>query len=85
MAGGVQPAFRTLQERIAAVHVHDNHGEKDEHLLPFEGGIDWAQTIRDFRSAGGQFPILFELSGDHNEPHVLARLREVMDRFEAIP
>jgi sugar phosphate isomerase/epimerase len=82
MAGGVQPAFRTLHQRIAAIHVHDNHGEKDEHLLPFEGQIDWAQTVRDFRAAGGQFPIFFELHGERNEPSVLARLHEVMDRFE---
>ena len=85
MAGGVQPAFRTLHERIAAIHVHDNHGEKDEHLLPFEGEIDWAQTIGDFRSAEIQFPLLFELNGERHEPEVLARLREVMDRFEAVP
>jgi sugar phosphate isomerase/epimerase len=82
MAGGVQPAFRTLRERTAAIHVHDNHGEKDEHLLPFEGKIDWAQTIRDLRSAGGQFPIFFELNGERKEPNVLAQVQEVMDRFE---
>jgi sugar phosphate isomerase/epimerase len=85
MAGGVQPAFRTLHERIAAMHVHDNHGEKDEHLLPYEGEIDWAQAIPDFRSAGGQFPILFELSAERNEPDVLARVREVTDRFDGVP
>ena len=85
MAGGVQPAFRTLQERIAAIHVHDNHGEKDEHLLPFEGQINWAQTVRDFRSAGGQVPILFELNAQRNEPDVLGRVREVTDRFAAVP
>ena len=82
MAGGVQPAFRTLRERIAAVHIHDNHGEKDEHLLPFEGDIDWAQTIRDCRAAGGQFPIFFELNSERNEPEVLVRLHEAMDRLE---
>jgi sugar phosphate isomerase/epimerase len=82
MGGGVQSAFRTLHDRIAAIHVNDNHGQKDEHLLPFEGEIDWAQTVRDFRSAGGQFPILFELSGERNEPDVLTRVHEVMDRLE---
>jgi sugar phosphate isomerase/epimerase len=85
MAGGVQPAFRTLHERIAAIHVHDNHGEKDEHLLPYEGEIDWAQAVPDFRSAGGQFPILFELNAERNDPNVLARVREVTDRFDAVP
>lgn len=27
--------------RLIAVHVSDNRGEKDDHLLPFEGVIDW--------------------------------------------
>jgi sugar phosphate isomerase/epimerase len=64
------------------MHVHDNHGEKDEHLLPYEGGIDWAQAIPDFRAARGDFPVFFELSAERNEPNVLARIREVTDRFE---
>jgi sugar phosphate isomerase/epimerase len=82
MTGGIESVFRTLHERIAAIHVHDNHGEKDEHLLPFEGEIDWAQTIRDFRSADVQFPMLFELISERREPDVLARLQEVMERLE---
>ncbi|MGB7591880.1 MAG: sugar phosphate isomerase/epimerase family protein [Terriglobia bacterium] len=85
MAGGVQPAFRMLRDRIAVMHIHDNHGEKDEHLLPYEGEIDWAQAIPDFRSAGVQFPILFELNYERKEPNTLARVREVIDRFEAVP
>ena len=84
LTGGVQPAFRTLHERIAALHVHDNHGETDEHLLPYEGEIDWPQAIVDFRSVRGQFPILFELSAERNGPDVLARVRKVTHRFEAV-
>jgi len=84
MTGGVQAAFRTLRERIATIHLHDNHGEKDEHLLPFEGEIDWAQTIRDFRSADAQLPVLFEMNSERREPGVLARLPEVMARLEEI-
>jgi sugar phosphate isomerase/epimerase len=84
LAGGVQPAFQTLRDRIATVHIHDNHGEKDQHLLPFEGTIDWVQTFRDLRSADGQFPVLFELNGEQNEPNVLGRLHDVIVRLEAI-
>jgi sugar phosphate isomerase/epimerase len=85
MAGGVQPAFRMLRDRVAVMHVHDNHRDKDEHLLPYEGEIDWAQAIPDFRSAGRKFPILFELNYEQKEPNTLARVREVIDRFEAVP
>jgi sugar phosphate isomerase/epimerase len=84
LTGGIQAAFATLRERIATIHLHDNHGEKDEHLLPFEGEIDWAQTIRDFRSADIQVPVLFEVNSERHDPGVLTRLPEVMARLEEL-
>src|SRR5579859_1083435 len=33
--------FAPLREQVVSLHLHDNHGEKDEHLLPYEGSIDW--------------------------------------------
>lgn len=41
---GVAEAIATLGARIASVHVHDNHGMKDEHLWPGDGTIDWPAT-----------------------------------------
>jgi len=84
MGAGVRPAFQALKEHIRSTHVHDNNGAKDEHLMPFEGGIDWTQTIRDFRAVDGQFPTLFELRDYGSDSSGLARLREVMDKMEAI-
>jgi len=42
---GVGEAIGTLGNRIGAVHVHDNHGVKDEHLWPGEGTIDWPAAL----------------------------------------
>src|SRR5436190_15040646 len=33
--------FATMRDLLASVHLHDNHGEKDEHLPPYDGTIDW--------------------------------------------
>ena len=82
LTGGVGAAFRTLRERIVAVHLHDNHGEKDEHLLPFEGQIDWAPAIRDFRAADPPYPLLFETNSERHDPGILERLPEAMARLE---
>ncbi len=41
---GTAAAIETLGNRIASVHVHDNHGTKDEHLWPGDGTIDWKAT-----------------------------------------
>jgi sugar phosphate isomerase/epimerase len=84
MTGGVRPAFQTLRDRIVSTHIHDNRREKDDHFMPFDGEIDWEQTMRDFRAVDGQFPVLFELR--HYGPKLgsLTRLREVMGRIESI-
>jgi sugar phosphate isomerase/epimerase len=43
---GVAEAIATLGKRIASVHVHDNHGLKDEHLWPGGGTIDWPAAVK---------------------------------------
>jgi len=35
-----------LKELVASTHLHDNHGEKDEHLLPHDGTIDWPPALK---------------------------------------
>jgi len=42
---GIPEAIATLGPRIASLHVHDNHGLKDEHLWPGDGSIPWPATI----------------------------------------
>lgn len=59
LTGGVQPAFATLKDYIASTHVHDNNLVKDDHLLPFEGGIDWSATVRDLLLLN-PCPMMFE-------------------------
>src|SRR5262249_42229284 len=44
-------AWEPLRELVAAVHLHDNHGEKDEHLPPYEGSIDWESAIKLLKTA----------------------------------
>ena len=84
MTGGVRSAFQTLRDRIVSTHVHDNRREKDDHFMPFDGEIDWEQTVRDFRAVDGQFPILFELQHYGSEVSSLARVREVIERIKSI-
>jgi sugar phosphate isomerase/epimerase len=85
MAGGLHPAFETLKTYIASTHVHDNRGERDDHLMPFDGQINWSEATRDLRSGDGQFPVLFEIRDYGPEMTSLSRLAEVMDRMENLP
>jgi len=54
-------AFEPLKDLIASAHIHDNHGEKDEHLPPYDGAIDWPSSLKLLRTAPAGFPLTLEL------------------------
>lgn len=46
LVGGFQRQdLNVIGHRLRAVHVQDNHGLTDEHLLPFHGTTDWAEAM----------------------------------------
>jgi sugar phosphate isomerase/epimerase len=56
-------AFEPLKDLIASTHIHDNHGEKDEHLAPYDGSIDWPASLKLLRAtpAASDLPLTLEL------------------------
>lgn len=64
-------ALSVLRDRIEMMHLHDNDGKKDKHLLPMcpRGSIDWSDVAEGMRSVGftarqGSY-LDFELSTSH--------------------
>lgn len=51
-----QPAaLKIVGKRLKAMHVADNKGEKDDHVLPYQGTIPWApimQTLKEIEYEG---------------------------------
>ena len=84
----LEKSFSPLRELVSSVHLHDNHGEKDEHLLPYDGTIDWPTAIKILQSAPQtSLPIVLELKEKTGAeaPGIaeqLAAARKSMDRFE---
>ena len=39
----VADAVRAAGKNLKILHVHDNMGDKDSHLVPYEGTIDWGE------------------------------------------
>ena len=60
----VREAFEILRGYIRSTHVHDNAKEKDSHLWPGQGTIDWKQAMELLRSAPHTPPLLLEIEGD---------------------
>jgi sugar phosphate isomerase/epimerase len=44
------------------IHIHDNHGESDEHTIPFEGYFNWENFARVLARSPYKLPILMEPS-----------------------
>lgn len=84
MGQGVAASFAKMRERVRTTHIHDNLGEKDEHLFPFEGAIDWRRAIRDFCAAPNSFPILLEIREFPELKEPLDRVKEVFRKFEEL-
>ena len=62
--GKVAEAFEILKRYIHSTHVHDNAGERDSHLWPGAGTIDWKAAMELLRSAPHTPPLLLEIEGD---------------------
>lgn len=57
---GTMSVLREFGERLAVLHVSDNHGEMDDHMLPWEGIIDWQQFAAILAEIGYPGPMLLE-------------------------
>jgi len=85
----LEKSFAPLRELVVGVHLHDNHGEKDEHLPPYDGTIDWEKAIPLLKTApeAATLPILLELK-EKTGPEApgaaeqLEAARKAMDKFE---
>lgn len=88
LEGGVSEALEMVRDVVATTHIHDNRGERDDHLLPYEGTIDWSATLA---ALPAETPMVLELK----EPAVAAGssdaqafsetlrgVRGVFDKFE---
>ncbi len=81
MGGGVSQAFEILKPHIRSTHVHDNGGDRDAHLWPGEGGINWKEAVELLRSAPHVPPVLLEVEGDE-KADVAGKMSEVFRRLE---
>ena len=85
----VARSFEPVKDLIASAHIHDNHGEKDEHLPPYEGSIDWPSSLKLLKTTtvGAALPLTLELK-EKNGPEVtsvseqLAAAAKSLDRVE---
>jgi sugar phosphate isomerase/epimerase len=60
----VSEAFELVRNLVCSTHVHDNTKDRDSHLWPGEGSIDWKQAMELLRTAPQRPALLLELEAD---------------------
>jgi len=60
----VAEAFEILKDHIRSTHLHDNAKDKDSHLWPGKGSINWTEAMQMLRSAPHTPPMLLEIEAD---------------------
>ena len=84
LQGDLAEAIEIVGGDLVTTHVHDNRGTGDDHLVPFDGTIDWPTALMSFQKVGYEGVIMFELENTSTAREVLEKTVDVRRRFEAI-
>ncbi len=82
LLGDPVDAIETASGHIVTTHVHDTRGSRDDHLVPYDGTIDWARALLAFQKVGYSGPWTFELAPAASVTGTLARAATARQRFE---
>lgn len=84
LEGDVADAIEIVSGHLMAIDVHDNRGRADEHLVPFDGAIDWPSAITTVQKVGYDGPITFELSARGSTKDTLVRARQARLKLQGL-
>jgi sugar phosphate isomerase/epimerase len=84
LMGDLVDAIETASGHLLTTHLHDNHGRADDHLVPFEGSIDWPVALTALQKIGYEGAWMFELAASDEPRRVLERAVRARERFEQV-
>jgi sugar phosphate isomerase/epimerase len=81
---GRQPVRAYLERyrtQLIHLHLHDNHGETDDHLLPGKGTIDWPDLFRTLDEIAYSGPMVLELHFQNDPLEEIKEARTFVERL----
>jgi len=56
-------------KKLIFTHIHDNTGvfNKDEHMIPFDGNLDFDRVVRQLKESGYQGTLMLEVIANHSD------------------
>jgi sugar phosphate isomerase/epimerase len=82
MLSSVAEAFEIVKPHVRSTHVHDNAKDKDSHLWPGQGSINWKEAMELLRSAPNTPPLLLEIEHD-DKVNPLEKIGPAFDKLES--
>ncbi len=84
LEGDVADAVEVVSEHLALVHAHDNRGRQDEHLVPFDGAIDWPSALTALQKVGYDGTVMLQVGPHGSTKETLARAKTARARMERL-
>jgi len=84
MDGDLIDAIETVSEHLVTTHVHDNRGRADDHLVPFDGTIDWPAALTAIQKVGYEGPLMFEVATHGSAKATLVRAQKARQQMERL-
>ena len=84
LMGDLADAIDVVSGEMVTTHVHDNRGRRDDHLVPFEGQLDWGTGLMSLQKVGYDGALVFELGSTSAPRESLEKTVAARQRFEAI-
>jgi len=84
LMGDLADAIEIVSGDLVTTHVHDNRGKGDDHLVPFEGTINWPTAMMSLQKVGYEGTVLLELANTSTPRQVLEKSVAARKRLAAI-
>jgi sugar phosphate isomerase/epimerase len=81
MMNSVRESFEIVRQQICSTHVHDNNKDRDSHLWPGKGSIDWKEAMELLRTAPQTPALMLELEWD-DKVNPLEQIGETFEKLE---
>jgi len=91
LSGDLRTVAHKLSGHLWMMHASDNHGQRDDHLPPGEGRIDWKRLLHQMARIQFSGAIVLEVAGQEDRQAVLegarrarCHLREISRRIDLL-
>jgi sugar phosphate isomerase/epimerase len=84
LLGDTPEAIETTSEFLVTTHIHDNRRQSDDHLVPFQGTVNWAATVMAFEKIGYDGVLMYEVKAAESARATLERAVAARRRLEGL-